>query len=92
MFNLSFTEKSTWKGTIRGPKPNGLGPYWDANGGKWDIRGYGMDADGWWCWAVPSGQLHPYYTDTSGAGYGWVHQRWEPYRLEIVNEDREPGN
>lgn len=92
MFNLSYTTESECKGTIKGRIPYGLGPYTDANGGKWDIRGYGKDSEGWWCWAVPSSSLHPYYTDTSGRGFGFVSQTWEPYRMEIVDENRKPGD
>lgn len=83
---MTSTSPCEIQGTIRGKKPYGLGPYTDADGKRWDIRGYGMDEDGWWCWAVPAMDLHLYYTDTSTARYGFVSQRWLPYRMEIVDE------
>ena len=87
MFQLTYTTPSEIKGAIRLTDPFKqlrLGTITDAEGKRWDIRGYGSNAEGWWAWAVPLGQLHQYYSDTSGMGFGLVHQTWHPYKVETI--------
>ena len=90
MFNLSCTEEAELAGVIRhrkGEHPMRLGPYTDMDGNRWDIRIlFSPGFKGGWAAACPNGNLHPYFSDTSGASYGMVMQRWEPYALEIVDD------
>jgi hypothetical protein len=87
MFNLTYTTPAP-VGVIRGSKPVRLGPYKDAAGDRWDIRGIYSTQGDTWVQAVPEWGLHPYYTDTSGmGGYGLVQQTWNPYRIEVIDAD-----
>jgi hypothetical protein len=90
MFNLIYTVPSGSKGTIRVNKwPCGLGSIIDVDGVRWDIRGifgWPNDPDLFYkgrVWACREELLHPYYTDTSGADFGYVSQRWNSYWLEL---------
>ena len=60
-----------------------LGPLTDIDGNKWHIEAI----IGAQVCACPLSQLHPYYTDTSGSDFGLVSQTWEPYQIEIVEEN-----
>jgi len=88
MFRAMWTEPCPIQGVIRGRIPCGLGPYTDADGKQWDVAGYGKDERiGWWVWATDL--IHPYYRDTSGfQNWGLVSQRWEPYELDVVDDER----
>ena len=82
MFSLSYTVPSEIKGVIRVSKPVcTLGLLTDLDGRKWDVRAIIGDV----VRATPSESLHPYFTDTSGASFGFVSQSWEPYKIEVVN-------
>ena len=81
MFYLSYMAPAEVKGTIQvSCRPNGLGPLTDVKGRRWNI---GAIVNDYVC-ACPENELHPYYTDTSGAAFGLVQQRWNPYRIEVV--------
>lgn len=82
MFNLTYTAPTEIKGTIRvNKRVCRLGPMTDAEGRRWDVCAVIGDV----VCAVPIEELHPYYTDTSGAQFGFVSQTWEPYQTEIVD-------
>ena len=87
MFNLTYDTPAPIKGIIRCyQRPMTLGPFTDVEGGTWDIKGI-FYSDGY-CWvqACPRSSLHPDYTDTSGASFGYVSQRWEPYEIVEVHD------
>ena len=87
MFNLSYDTPAPVAGIIRCYQPPmQLGPFSDIDGNKWDIKGI-FYADGYrWVQACPRRNLHPYYNDTSGASYGLVMQRWQPYEIVEVDD------
>jgi hypothetical protein len=88
MFRLSFTRPQEEVKTLQvAHAPYGLGPFEDINGNRYDCKGYGKDKYGWWAWLCPMSQMHPYYYDTSGSSYGWVHQSWDTYYLDIIKEE-----
>lgn len=82
MFNLSYSQEAEIKGTIKLDKPlMRLGPVRDIDGNLWDIHGIIGD----YVQACPESGLHPFYSDTSNASYGFVSQTWHPYRIEVIN-------
>lgn len=88
MFQLRTNEKSDFKGAIRIKKEDKLklrlGKFTDADGKIWDIAGIFFLESGDWVQATPYCNLHPYYSDTSTSHWGFVFQRWEPYKVEFV--------
>ena len=90
MFSMtSFGEKVPIEGDIRVRRFMDLrmGNFVDADGKHWNIWGYaGNEARGrvhGVAWAVPAGEVHPYYTDTSSGYFGLVSQSWKPYRVVV---------
>ena len=81
------------------PREWGLGQVTDIFGRRWHVYGYAGNNGCQIAWAVPLGQVDPYYTDTSGFG-GWSHgattyrdntQSWPPYyvhRVETIEGGR----
>lgn len=87
MFKLTTTSPQKEVKTVKVKKlPQGLGTYWDGNGGKWHVRGYGKNEDGWWAWMTPIGSVHPHFTDTSTTDYSSYSQTWPMYYLELEDE------
>jgi len=78
----SISPAKEFAGTIQVRKPiRSLGPVTDIHGQKWDIHGiFGKHVS-----ACKESELHPYFTDTSSNPcYGLVSQKWEPYKVEVV--------
>lgn len=61
-----------------------LGPNEDTDGNMWDIAAFGGQGGKGWCSAIPLGELHEYFTDTTGRGFGLVSQRWNAYQWEFA--------
>ena len=82
MFSMTYSTPSEIKGVIRVAKPiRSLGPVTDVEGERWNVNAIIGDV----VIAVREAELHPYYTDTSGRGFGGlIQQTWEPYRTEVV--------
>lgn len=89
MFSMSWSEKGELQGTIYLTKliTGGLGPYVDIFSQTWGVKAIYSFPDGQYVSAVRKEHLHPYFTDTSGRGFGFVSQRWEAYKIEVVDED-----
>lgn len=84
MFRMSHMTPAKLAGIIEVERPiHQLGFLTDIHGNKWDIHGI----IGNYVQACPKDQLHPYYTDTSGQGFGLVQQTWQPYGIKIVRDD-----
>lgn len=81
MFRYSSLQPAKIKGTIRiNRRVSQLGLLTDADGKRWHVEAiFGSVI----C-AVPYNEVHPYFTDTSGAPFDWVSQTWEPYQTEVV--------
>jgi hypothetical protein len=86
MFKLSYTEKADgFIGTIKTRKQiTGLGRIKDIFGQIWDINMAVLNNGINWVCACPIENLHPYYSSTSGASYGWISQHWNPYLVEVM--------
>ncbi len=65
-----------------------LGPNEDVDGNVWDISAFGGSQGKGWCCAVPQGELHAYYTDTSGQCFsgGVISQTWDAYEWRHTGE------
>jgi len=87
MFNLSYTQPARLRGQIHMEKPiTSLGTHTDIHGNRWDVK-MARFVDGKnFVAAVPTDELHPYYSDTSMTQYDFVEQVWEPYEV-IVHEN-----
>jgi hypothetical protein len=85
MFSLTYSTPSEIAGDIRVNRFLDLhiGSFIDADGKRWNIWGLQGGRDGGIAWAVPEGEVHPYYTDTSGCNFGMIQQTWKPYRIVI---------
>lgn len=83
---INYTSTTPYKGQVKtlrlklDPRRHGTGRYQDVDGKWWDVRGYAND----YVNACPCDEVHPFYSDTSGAQYGFVSQSWPPYRIEVV--------
>ena len=90
MFKLSCSRPCPIQGAIYVDRRMSvrLGPMTDAQGDRWDVRGiFGGGKHGEWIvQAVRLESLHPHYTDTSTASYGFVTQTWKPYRLVEMSQ------
>ncbi len=90
MFHLSSFGKKVAVGVIKCDKrPMKLRWFKDIEGKTWDIKSLFYDERNeekiQMVHACPVSELHPYYTDTSGScSYGFVHQEWKPYWIELV--------
>ena len=83
MLNMSWTAPAEIEGTIQVYTPiYWLGPVKDITGQQWDIRGI----IGKTVLACKMEELHPYYNDTSGTQWGFVSQKWLPYKVEVVEQ------
>ncbi len=83
MFDLAYSSPCPIQGTIRVAKPiMRPGPLTDLDGRHWNVWGI----IGKVVIAVRESELHPYYTDTTNHTYGIVQQRWQPYKVKIVEE------
>lgn len=82
MFNLTTTNRSEIKGHIEFRKFPTLGRNTDMNSDIWDV---GAIIYGTVC-AVPIGELHPYFNDTSGQCFGFISQSWPPYTFEVKHQ------
>ncbi len=90
MFFIQVSSPCDFAGTINAEEmPAMLGPWVDANGHHWDVRGIFQLAEGNWVQACPQGSMHPYYTDTSGRQFGTVHQTWKPYRVKLAGGEKD---
>jgi len=80
---MSCFTKSELAGTIKFREfPRGLGNWTDVNGVVWNVNAI----IGKVVCACKNSQLHPYYTDTSScSSYGFVHQEWQPYAIEVAS-------
>jgi hypothetical protein len=98
MFDLTYWSK--YEGEIetikvkKEQKPFGPGSFTDIEGKRWNAYGIFRTSEfGHGAWAVPESQIHSYFIDTSldssycsGTSNSCVaHQKWIPYRIEIVN-------
>ena len=73
--------KSETVGTIRCKEfPKRLGLFKDIEGTTWDVNAI----IGKVVCACKKSELHPYFTDTSSASYGYVSQTWKPYNIELA--------
>lgn len=70
------------KGNIEFPHFPMLGRNTDTSGKEWDVGAVVNNSVS----AVPVHELHPYYTDTSGAGFGLVSQTWNAYMYTIKRD------
>ena len=91
MFRLSYDKPCELQGTIQLREPiSSLSTVIDIHGVRWNIYGYSSRYDKGkviqMVQAVPESQMHPFYTDTTGRGYGVVSQEWLPYMIEICKE------
>jgi len=88
MFSFSsITEsKDGFKGTIRMKKfpTGGLGNYKDVDGKVWNINAI---INGYVC-ACPVDELSPYWSSTASIPSGLYSQRWDPYKVEVVGEEK----
>ena len=102
-FSLNTSSPCEFQGTIRLKKmPSALGTYKDLDGNTWDIHGiFNGPKYGPWVQAKPFGELHPYFTDTSGRGFSdttgsghydstFITECWKPYKIEIVEDEEDP--
>lgn len=98
MFNMTFFNKSEIAGTIKVKDfVRRLGPITDVNGCRWDVAAIfgcgGLPKEEQIVCACPMSSLHPYFYDTSmNCNYGVVHQTWEPYLIEKIEEENKNEN
>lgn len=88
MFSLRYTEECELVGKITVSKPiHSLGNVTDINGREWNIHAIYNNI----VQACPKDKLHPYYTDTSGATFGIVQQKWLPYEVVVTTRTAQTG-
>jgi hypothetical protein len=86
MFSLNYISPAELRGKIEMAYPIiSLGTHKDIYGNVWDVRMATYSGGKNYVSAVPIEALHPYYSDTSDANYGFVSQAWEPYEV-IIHE------